>query len=129
MKNIILYTSIIASISMVSCKKEDKVVPQSSTPTSTINVEYRVTNESGNVEITYLKPDDNGTFESETETVSRTYYAINFTCKKGNLLSVEAANVLPARKTVTVQIFVNGVLFKEATSYDPSQKALAAGNY
>lgn len=129
MKNVILSLSILTSFLAVSCKKENNVSPQTSTTGTTIHVEYRVQSESGNVEILYSQPNEDGVFETESETVNRTYYSINFDCKKGNYLMVEAANVLPARKTVHVSIYVNGNLFKEAFSYDPSQKAIASGNY
>jgi hypothetical protein len=129
MKNLILSFAVLTSVLAVSCKKENTVKPQNASASKTVEVEYRITNESGSVEINYLKPNSEGKFEMENEKVNRTYYSINFEAKKGNTFMVEAFNTLPARKTVHVQIFINGELFKEAFSYDPSQKAIAEGNY
>jgi len=129
MKNLILSFSILVSVLAVSCKKENSIKPQNAAVKKVIEVEYRITNESGSVEINYLKPNSEGKFEMENEKVNRTNYSINFEAEAGNTFMVEAFNVLPARKTVHVQIYINGNLFKEAFSYDPSQKAIAQGNY
>lgn len=130
MKKIFFSFVILIGVLAVSCKKENAVSPQGAVVGSqTINVEYRVISESGNVEVNYLKPDSQGEFELENETVHRTYYTINFEAKKGNQFMIEAFNVVAARKTVHVQIYIDGKLFKEAFSYDPSQKAIAQGNY
>lgn len=129
MKNLILSFSVLASTLMVSCKKENSVKPQTTPAQQTISVEYRIISESGNVGINYLKPNVDGVFVTENETVTRTNYSIFFEAKAGNKFMVEAYNTLPARKTVHVQIFINGNLLNEAFSYDPSQKAIAQGNY
>ena len=115
----------------VSCKKEKVEKPQSPIPAApvSINVEYKIVSESANVEATYLYPNAENKLESKTETITRSDYSVKFTAKKGDLLSVEASNVNPARKSVHVQILVNDVLFMEASSSSPSQKAIASGNY
>lgn len=129
MKKIFSLIVVLVSVLAVSCKKENAVTPQNSTATKKLAVEYRITSESGAVEISYLKPNAEGKFELETETVKRTNYSINFEAQSGNTFMIEAYNVLPSRKAVHVQIYINGKLIKEAFSYDPSQKAIAQCNY
>jgi len=129
MKNLILSLVVLISVSAVSCKKENSVKPQNVPASKTIEVEYRIINESGSVEINYLKPNAEGKFELKNEIIKRTNYSINFEAQSGNTFMVEAFNTLSSRKAVHVQIYINGNLFKEAFSYDPSQKAIAQGNY
>jgi len=131
MKNLILPLVVLSMVLTVSCKKENEVKPQSPVVTnSIIDVEYRVEAESGNFYVTYLKPNSEGKFEMETETIDRrTSFSVNFKAQSGNLFFVEAANVVAANKTVFVQLYINGILVKEGQSYNPSQKAVAQGNY
>jgi hypothetical protein len=131
MKNVILSFAVIVSVLAVSCKKEKVEKPQSSSPAApvSINIEYKIVSESANVEATYLFPNAENKLESKTETITRSDYSVKFTAKKGDLLSVEASNVNPARKSIHVQIIVNDVLFMEASSSSASQKAIASGNY
>lgn len=129
MKNLILSFAVITSVLLVSCKKDNTTKPQTSSSVSTIDVEYKILNESGSVTINYLKPNADGVFVTQTENVNRTNYSVHFTAKAGNTFMVEAFNNLPARKTVHVQILINGNVLDEAFSYDPSQKAIAQGNY
>jgi hypothetical protein len=134
MKNLFLSFAVIASVLAVSCKKDndtkpnDCATPNTPAPVS-INVEYKIVSESGNVEVAYLFPNADGKLEMKSETIARTDYSVSFTAKKGNLLSVEAWNVMPARKLVNVQILVNGEIFQEASSNSPSDKAIASGNF
>jgi len=131
MKKIILAFAVIVSITAVSCKKENDVQPQSPavvTPVS-INVEYKITSESANVEASYMFPNADGQLEMKSETVTRAAHSVSFSCTKGKFFYLEASNTAPARKTVHVQIYINGVLFQEASSSSPSQKAIASGNY
>lgn len=133
MKNIFLSFVVIVSVLAVSCKKEDAPKPlnvqiPAPKPVS-INVEYRITDESGNVETNYMFPNAEGKLETKNELISRTEYSVSFTTTKGSFLSVEAFNENPARKSVHVQILVDGTLFMEASSSSPSQKAIASGNY
>lgn len=131
MKNLILYFVVLSMVLTVSCKKENEVKPQSPAVSNTIiDVEYRVEAESGNFYVTYRKPNSEGQFEIETETVTgRTVFSKSFKALSGNLFSVEASNVVAANKSVFVQLYINGVLVKEGQSYSPSQKAIAQGNY
>lgn len=129
MKNLILSIAVITSVLLTSCKKENSIKPESPASVNTINVEYKIINESGSVTINYLKPNAEGTFVTVTESINRTNYSVNFTAKAGNTFMIEAFNNLPSRKSVHVQILINGNVLDEAFSYDPSQKAIAQGNY
>ena len=117
------------SLLTVSCKKENEVNPSSSAPARAINVEYRITSETSSVNALYLYPDANGKLISTQQVINRSPYSITFASTTGNFFSVEAANVVAQHKMVNVQIYIDGVLFQEATSYSPSQKAVASGNY
>lgn len=117
---------------MVSCKKNNDVQPQTPVVAAvpvTINVEYKIVSESANVVVSYMYPNANGQLEMKSEDITRSEYSVSFSTVKGKDLYVEAANANPARKSVHVQIYVNGTLFKEASSSSPSQAAIASGNY
>ena len=114
---------------MVSCKKETKVTPHDPAAPKSINVEYRVQSESGMVNVTYVAPDASGKLVTQKVAVNRTTYSNNFNATNGNFFSVEASNINPSHKVVQVQIFIDGVLFKEGTTTDPTVKAIASGNY
>lgn len=131
MKNLFLCFVVITSLLAVSCKKENEVKPQSSSPATpkTINIEYKMESESANVEVAYMFPNADGKLELKNETINRSEYSVSFSYKSGNLFSVEAYNVIPARKAVHVQIYVDGTMVMESTSNSPSQKAIASGNY
>ena len=127
MKNLFLSFAIITSLLTVSCKKENAVKPTS--PAKAINVEYRISSETSNLNIVYQYPDASGRLVSTQMAVNRTPLVISFSTNKGSFLSVQASNVNTSNKIVNVQIFVDGVLFQEATSIPPSQKAVASGSY
>jgi hypothetical protein len=131
MKNVILSFAVLTSVLASSCKKENEVTPQSSQPAEakTINIEYKIESESANIEVSYLFPNAEGKLEVKNETVTRSEYSVAFSYKSGNLFSVEAYNVIAARKRVNVQLYVDGKLMVESTSESASQKAIASGNY
>lgn len=130
MKNVFLCFAVIVSVLAVSCKKDQDVQPQTAAalPVS-INVEYKITSESANVEAAYMYPNAEGKLEMKSETITRGEHIVSFASTKGNFFSVEAWNVIAARKAVYVQIYIDGVLFREASCNSPSQKAIASGNY
>ncbi len=129
MKNITFSFAVIVSLLAVSCKKETEVKPQGPVTPKEIGVEYRIVSETSNVNVTYLFPNSKGELISTHEEVKRSPYSVYLKTTSGHFLSVEASNVIPASKDVTVQIIVDGVLFKESTSHSPSQPAVASGNY
>jgi hypothetical protein len=118
------------SLLAVSCKKDNETLPASpaSAPVA-INVEYKITCESANIEAEYLYPNADGKLDLKSEFITRGEHSVSFKSTKGNFYSLEAWNVDPARKSVFVQIYIDGVLFKEGSSNSPSQKAIASGNY
>lgn len=131
MKNIFLSFVVITSILAVSCKKETEVKPHTSTPATpkTVNIEYKIECESANMEVAYMFPNADGKLELKNETIERTEYTVSFSYASGNLFSVEAYNVIAARKRVNVQLYVDGKLMVESTSESASQKAIASGTY
>lgn len=129
MKNLVLAIAVMVGVSATSCKKEEAAVPQNPAAPKTITVEYRVTNQSGLVEVVCMYPNVAGQLEARTTTVARNYETITFEYTSGNFFSIEASNVVPAYKTVQVEIYVDGVLKAKDTSTSPSQKAIASGNY
>jgi hypothetical protein len=130
MKNIFLSFAVLVGFLAVSCKKDNsnQPLPSAEAPVS-IDVEYKILSESGNVEASYIYPNPDGKLEVKTETITRTEHSVSFKSTKGNFFSLEAWNTTAARKSVYVQIYINGVLFQEGSCNSPSQKAVASGNY
>jgi hypothetical protein len=128
MKNVILSFLLLTALSVASCKKDSKE-GASPAAASTIHMEYRISSESGKVNISYLYPGADGKLTEKTEELSRSSYCINFNYSSGNLFRVEASNIEPSHKTVQVEIYVNGVLRSQGISTSPSQKAIAQGNF
>jgi hypothetical protein len=129
MKKLLLSFVVLVSVFTTSCKKEEKVTPQDPIAPKTINVEYRIQCESGNVNVNYLAPNTSGVMEMQSETMTRTSSVVNFNFSSGHLFSVEASNVAPSHKVVQVQIYIDNVLFKEGSTTNPSVPAIAQGNY
>lgn len=130
MKNFFLSLTVLVSFLAVSCKKDNnnQPAPAPVAPVS-IDVEYKILSESGNVEASYMYPNASGSLEVKTETITRADHSVVFKSTKGNFFSLEAWNTIAARKSVYVQIYINGVLFQEGSCNSPSQKAVASGNY
>ncbi len=129
MKKLLLSFVVLVSVFTTSCKKEEKLTPQDPIAPKTINVEYRIQCESGNVNVNYLAPNTSGVMEMQSETMTRTSSVVNFNFSSGHLFSVEASNVAPSHKVVQVQIYIDNVLFKEGSTTNPSLPAIAQGNY
>lgn len=129
MKKLLLSFVVLISVFSTSCKKEENAKPQDPVAPKTINVEYRIQCESGNVNVNYLAPNTSGVLEMKSETMSRTSSVVNFNFTTGHLFSVEASNVEPSHKVVQVQIYIDNVLFKEGSTTNPSVTAIAQGNY
>lgn len=129
MKKLLLSFIVLTSVFVTSCKKEEKATPQDPIAPKTINIEYRIQCESGNVNVSYLSPNSDGVLEMENETMNRTSSVVNFNFSSGHVFSVEASNVTPSHKVVQVQIFIDNVLFKEGSTSNPSVTAIAQGNY
>lgn len=132
MKNLFVCVALLISVLTVSCSKENEVKPQSApvTPT-TITIEYRIQNISGQVAVDYIAPNPNsGVLELTHAEINRTEKSISFTHESGyNKYSISASNVNPSHDVVQVQIYVNGVLEVENSTTNPSQNAFAEGNF
>ena len=126
MKKLVVSLSILVSLFTVSCKKENTVKPQSDAAIKTINVEYRISSQSGFLNASYIKATNEGKFVTVNEQVKGQYYTVDFTTTSGHLLSVEAENQVVSHRTVQVEIYVDGVKVKEGTS-SSQDKATASG--
>jgi hypothetical protein len=117
MKNIITLALLLTVITFGSCSKKKNVAPETTTSTSTtttdnkINVQYRVTSTTGQINVEYTTVVD-GTVTTVKTQVSRYTFSYTFDWTKGQKLSVSAYNSTPANKEVVVEIYVNGELFK-----------------
>ncbi len=131
MKNLFFSFALLTSILTISCKKEIEVKPQVASSTATTNnIEYRVQNLSGQVAVDYIAPNPNtGVLEMVHVDLNRTDASFSFNYAKGNNFSISASNIIPSHDVVQVQIFVNGVLKVENSTTNPSQKAIAEGNF
>ena len=130
MKKIFVCLALSASVLMVSCSKKDEVKPTNApTAVTTINVEYRITSVSGQVGVDYIAPNASGDLQVLHMDVNRTSESISFSYNSGNGFSVTAYNLNPSHDVVQVEIYVNGVLKTSASTTDPSQPAVAKGNF
>lgn len=117
---------------LTSCKKEEvKPVVQEtavSTPNApkSINVEYRIYAVSSNFKVNYTAP--NSTNDKLIEynlTINKMNHSIVFDYLSGNRFKVEATNVNPSTKVVTVEIYINGILYSSASANAPNGVASA----
>ncbi|MCX6294968.1 MAG: hypothetical protein NTX97_02690 [Bacteroidetes bacterium] len=130
MKKIFVGIALLVSVLMVSCSKKNDAKPQTAaSDVTTINIEYRIQSASGHVNVDYIAPNSNGELEMTHAEVNRTEETINFTYATGNVFSVSASNLVPSHSVVQVQIFVNGILQVENSTTNPSQSAVAKGNF
>jgi hypothetical protein len=129
MKKIIVLFIAFISLTAVSCKKESNTEAAVPAVSTILNIEYRISSQSGNTTATYLFPGSNGVLEKKTESINRTYSTINFNAAGGQLFSVEANNTIPSHQPVQVQLYVNGVLKAEDVTTSPAMNALAEGNF
>jgi hypothetical protein len=129
MKKVILLLVVFTGLTAVSCKKENKEGATSPAVPSSMNVEYRISSESGSVNATYIIPGSNGQLEEKTVSINRNYETVNFDYTKGNYFSVEANNSIPSHKSVQVQLYINGVMVDQGVTTSASQNAIANGNF
>lgn len=130
MKKIIVCLALSASFLMVSCSKKDEVKPTNvPAAITTLNIEYRITSVSGQVGVDYIAPNTSGDLQVLHKDVNRTQETISFSYNSGNAFSVSAYNLNPSHDVVQVEIYVNGVLKASASTTDPSQPAVAKGNF
>jgi len=111
------------SITIVSCNKYDTYEPLG----KSVKVEYHISTESENIYVDYMYP-QNGKMSMIHSEQHKAYHVISFETTSGKYLSVEGSNISPSRYGVSVKILVDGKVLDEATSYSPSDKAIATGN-
>ncbi|HWY11464.1 MAG TPA: hypothetical protein VN026_09070 [Bacteroidia bacterium] len=133
MKKITTLALVLTIISFSSCKKKtpDPVAPITTTTPITdesINVQYRVSSESGNFKVEYVSLEDNKVVTTDVE-VKKIAFAYSFYWTKKQNLSIKAYNVTPSGKEVLVEIYVNGVLFQSGSANAPGATAIAEGVY
>ena len=133
MKKIITLTLILTTIAFSSCKKKT-TAPESTTTTSTpvnnnaIKVQYRVTAASGQMNVEYTSVEDGVITTTKTQ-LNRITFSYSFEWTTKQKLSISASNTTPSGKEVTVEIYVDGVLFKSGEANSPGAVASAEGIY
>jgi hypothetical protein len=129
MKKLAIVTGILAVV-FVSCTKKEANGPSAPVVSTqrAIQVEYRITDVSGNVSITYIAPQSgSNTLTTQTAVISKTYSVISFSSKSNNFFSISARNVNVSTQDVTVDIYVDGVLFKSGSLDHATMTASASG--
>lgn len=130
MKKIFVCLALSASVLMVSCSKKEEAKPQNAPAAVTVlNIEYRISSVSGQVGVDYIAPNASGDLELMHMDVNRTEETISFSYNSGNAFSVSGYNLMPSHDVVQVQIYVNGVLKADASTTNPTQPAVAKGNF
>lgn len=132
MKKAFLALSVAASFILPSCQKEDI---QPNTPGNTITakditVEYRIYNESSDIQIEVLVPRRDGQALINTIVgVKESEYSVSFNYRSNTFLSVRAWNTNGLNKDIIVEIFVDGKLFQSATRDHATGIAAASGMF
>ena len=130
MKNLFCSIALLTSVLAVSCKKGNEAKPQNAAAApTTLNIEYHISGASSDIAADYLVPNANGKLENVHEIINRSSKVISFTYSTGHLFSVSASNETPSHDVIQVEIYVNGTLVAQSSSTDPSQKAIAQGNF
>ena len=131
MKKTLFALSVITTFVFTSCQKE-AVNPGNTNATAphTISVEYRVHNETANVTLEMLAPKSGiNSLQTQTVTVNHNDYSLTFSTPNNTFLSLKAWNTNPSTKDITVEIYVNGNLFKSGTLDHTTASASVSGTY
>lgn len=130
MKKAILVLTVITSFVLTSCQKENVAPNTNPAVQHNVNVEYRVYCESANITLEMLAPKSgvNG-LQSQTVTVNRNDYSFTFSTPNNTFLSLKAWNTNPSFKEITVEIYVNGTLYKSGTLDHSTSTASASGTF
>ena len=128
MKKAVLFFGSI-SIIFASCTKQPVLNPATGTSSQhDVNIEYRITDQSGSVSIEYIAPVTGTTsLALKSEIVNKTYATISFTAKNFNTYSISAKNVDVNAQDITDDIYVDGVLFKSGSLDHTTLTASASG--
>jgi hypothetical protein len=125
-KNLLIVSVLV--LGFTSCRKEPTTQPQSSSnyQVRDINVEYRIYCESAAIDVKYFAP-VNGIMQEVTESVNRNEHSIIFSGKSATYYSVEAWNQNPDGRSIVLDIYVDGQLFKTGSADHHPQVAKAEG--
>lgn len=132
MKKIFNLALVLVTIVFVSCEK--RTASPTSSPSSTtttpaaIQIEYRVSSESGQINVEYTALED-GVVSTFSKEINRINFSFSFDWVAGKNLSIKASNSTPSGKEVLVEIYVNNVLFKSGLANAPGTIAIAEGIY
>ena len=117
---------------LTSCKKEEvKPIVEEvavSTPNApkTISVEYRIYAVSSNFKVSYIAPNStNDKLMEYNLTINKMSHSVMFDYKTGNRFKLEASNINPSTKEVTVEIYINGILYGSGIANSPNGVASA----
>lgn len=115
-----------------SCKKEEVKPVTAETEVVTpsapkaISIEYRIYATSGHFRVTYSAPNAAGDkLEVNNVTIDKMQHNIVFDYWTGNKFKVEATNSTPSVKEVTVEVYVNGILYNSGIANSPNGVASA----
>lgn len=123
MKSIFRILPLAITVAFLSCKKEE-VTPTTPGGSSTVHVEYRVSDVSGNVTIYQDVPvSGQNTLSEEKVTCNRMTYSYTFDVVKGNVLKLSATNTNPGPEEVIAEIYVNDQLVGSASANAPGADA------
>jgi hypothetical protein len=116
------------SLLFASCTKKESPVSSSTTCVDrAISVEYRITSVSANVSIDYIAPTTNGSLAMQSGIINKTYSVIQFNSRSNNFFSIAAKNVNVSTQDITVDIYVDGILFKSGSLDHTTMTAAASG--
>ena len=123
-------TAIFLALTMIvlsSCTKK-KVTPTTGTTVArTIAVEYRITSTSADVNVEYIAPNTTGVLIMTTAHITRPTETISFTSTSRNTFTINAKNANMSTQDITVEIFVDGALFKSGSLNHKTLTASASG--
>jgi hypothetical protein len=115
---------------LTGCKKEQvkpstpPVTPGPSAQDHVITVAYKIYAESGAFKLTYDAPEANK-LKTYQLTINRNQHEIDFDWVNGSTFNVKASNVNPSAKQVTVEIYINGILYSSDVANAPNDVASA----
>lgn len=105
----------LASFFFASCEKKANDIKPCTSTSKDVTIEYRITDESSNVQVELIAPDAAQHLTTLTQTINKTYTAIQFVAKNHNTFSIKAWNTDPSWKNINVDIYVDGRLVKSGT--------------